>query len=308
MLRLDGCRAAEEARPSEYNHSHTGMHSMVTLGPCTPGSSAGVGRPPDLPCKPILFKQRQKAVSEEDRVMGTTGSGDEKTGLQLSSSDYNLPVDAVPSGHSHLGKKGEFPQTRKISFNISAGPGEGHYTDVFDKVQRDTIQVVGSPPQPATPSQPPSEAKGSSNPSYSVVQTRKNGTVVSEGSRTLPRSANAPSDDVTLDPGSSKAERRMSLPQSQLPSSKELVELDPQRRVFRLESQKRKREPAGVGEANSIDATGEGGRVEYSVVNMADKLKYRTNDGSTKTEGSGAPARYVPNGLASGKAEDGVTA
>ncbi|KAL5499684.1 hypothetical protein EMCRGX_G011141 [Ephydatia muelleri] len=302
--------------PSGFKAPGTEHSSFVTLGP----GSRDATTPPDLPCKPAVLKLKPRAAPEEQEHAGEiSGHRKEKAGLQLSASDYNIPADAVPVGQPHLGKKGESPQARKISFNLSSCPGEGNYTDVFDRIQGDRVQVVGSPlQQPSVVSRPP-DPKLSSDAACPAIQTRKNGTVVLDGSRTLPRSSNTPSGDADLtDPDSDKAERRMSLPQSRLPSSKELVELDPRKRIFRLESQKRKRAGAAVEDRSGSDAAkGSGGdaaanasgsAAEYSVVNMVDKLKYRSGENSAKVEGSGAPAHYTPGAPEQCKDDVGVTA
>ena len=278
-----------------HGESHPSLNSTGPLGsspPCAQLSASNASRPPNLPCKPASFRQHRHKVSSEDQTISTAVSVEEKSGLQLSSSDYNLPADAVlPSGPVPLGKKGESPQTRKISFNVSSCPGEGHYSDVFDKIQSDQVHVIGTPTQPSAVLPRSSETKGSSDLCCPKVQTRKNGAVVTDGSRTLPRLGNpssSPSNGATLDLESGIGERRMSLPQSRLPASaKELVELDPRKKIFRMESQRRRNSPA-VGEP-TVDGS------EYSAVNMADKLKYRTNDGSAKSEGSGAPVHYSPD-------------
>ena len=290
--------------PAGVNTEHTSVVTLVHTSAGSNDASSSSQPPPGLPCKPVAFKQQKtRAVTEEQDNHSRVPRNE--VGLQLSASDYNLPADAIP----HLGKKGESPQTRKISFNLASCPGEGNYSDVFDKIQSDRIQVVGSPLKPAALPRSSPDAKSPLDVGCPVVQTWRNGAVVLEGSRTLPRASNTPSGDGADLTSSDNVERRLSLPQSRQPSSKELVELDPRKRIFRLESQKRKRPAGGAGEEDRDAAKENGGdaamseshAVEYSVVNMVEKLNNRSGESSFKPEVSGTPIRCTPD-------DGGVTA
>lgn len=272
-IRVEGHSTDAEGSDTERRSFGTPGTNML---PAT--GSKDMSQPPDLPSKPV-FLQRPKAAPE-----GQACSEDIATDgkIQLSPSDYNIPADAVPSGQPHPCKKGGPLQTRKISFKVSSHPEEGNYTDVFDKIQSDQIQVISTSPQSAAVLPRPADSKLPVGSSSSVVQGQKNRTLVkNEGCRTLPRMSGTPSEDSTAAEASGETERRMSLPQSQLPTAKEMVELDPRKRIFRLESQKRK-QSAGEVVRVATNAGDGGDDAQYSVVNMADKLKYRSSEDSAK--------------------------
>ena len=245
---------------------------------------------------------------------------------------YEDPADAVPRGvvaastHSHLrGTKGNVvvPKAqvspnepiKKFQLTTSVGGDDKKYTDVYNPGEGETIG------QPAAMKR----AMSDSSPSHHLV----NGSQSSPGKQpphhhytnTMggTEGGNSSSGGSLDDMSKGGFDRKEPMRGSKHKSAKEEVEFDPtSRKVFRVTSTKKKRvangrdlpDGGGGGEEDSngdsspdskstqvkekrFDLYGDeefGG--EYSVVNVADKKKYRTEDDVMKKEGSGTPQRY----------------
>ena len=231
------------------------------------------------------------------------------------------------STHSHLrGTKGNVvvPKAqvspnepiKKFQLTTSVGGDDQKYTAVYNPGEGETIG------QPAVASM--KRAMSDSSPSHRLV----NGSHPSSPGKQPPHhhytdtmggteGGNSSSGGSLDDMSKGGFDRKEPMRGSKHKSAKEEVEFDPtSRKVFRVTSTKKKRVangrdlPDGGGEEDSngdsspdskstqvkekrFDLYGDdefGG--EYSVVNMADKKKYRPEDDVMKKEGSGTPQRY----------------
>ena len=235
--------------------------------------------------------------------------------------EYEDPADAVPSelaaARSHLrGTKGnvvvpkaQVTPNKPKSFQPTTS-GDGKYTAVYNPGEGETIgqQAVSM-----------KRAMSDSSPSHRLV----NGSHSSPGKQphhytnTVGGTEGGNSSSGgSLDDMSKGFDRKEPMRGSKHKSAKEEVEFDPtSKKVFRVTSTKKKRTangrdlPDGGGEESNGDSSpdskmhakekqfdlygdGDFGGGEYSMVNVADKKMYRTEDDVMKKEGSGTPQRY----------------
>lgn len=224
--------------------------------------------------------------------------------------EYEDPADALHHtigvhklhGGAVVAPKSQISPDKPKKFQLTTNL-DTRYTDVYNPGEGETIG------QPATVSQrgklemtPNNVVNGTHSPSK-LVHHYQNTVGGGEGS------------GDSLDEFQRDMDRQEPIRTSKKhKSAKEEVEFDPtSKRVFRVTSTKRKREANGRdfsdnngysnGDSSPDAKLGEkekqfnmsdenSGGEEYSMVNMADKCKYRTEDDVMKKEGSGIPQRY----------------
>jgi hypothetical protein len=245
---------------------------------------------------------------------------------KFDSDQYEDPADAVPrdgaaTTHSHLrGTKGNVvvpksqvsPNEPIKKFQLATSVRDDvKYTAVYNPGEGETI---GQPTKRAmSDSSPPGHRLVNGSQSSPGKQPHHHYTNTVGGTEGGNSSSGGSLDDM-----SKGFDRKEPTRGSKHKSAKEEVEFDPtSRKVFRVTSTKKKRAANGRdfpdGGGGREDSNGDsspdsksthvkekrfdlygddefGG--EYSVVNVADKRKYRTEDDGMKVEGSGTPQRY----------------
>ena len=233
--------------------------------------------------------------------------------------EYEDPADAVPrevaAAQSHL---------RGIKSNVvvpksQVSPSEPKKFQLTTNVD-DKYTAVYNPGEGEAIGQPVSMklAMSDSSPSHHLI----NGSHSSPGKQPHHYTNTAggmeagnSSSGGSMDDMSKGFDRKEPIRGSKHKSAKEEVEFDPtSKKVFRVTSTKKKQAangrdlPDGGGEEGSngdsspnskshmkekrFDLYGDNNMEEYSMVNVADKKKYRTEDDVMKKEGSGIPQRY----------------
>ena len=239
---------------------------------------------------------------------------------KIDNGEYEDPADAVPrevvGAHSHLRgtksnvvvPKSQVSPNEPKKFQLVTSVGD-KYTAVYNPGEGETVG------QPAVSMK---RAMSDSSPGHRLV----NGSHSSPGKQphhytnTVGGTEGGNSSGGSLDDMSKGFDRKEPIRGSKHKSAKEEVEFDPtSKKVFRVTSTKKKRTtngkdlPDGGGEDSNGDSSpdlkthskekqfdlygdGDFGGEEYSMVNVADKRKYRTEDDLMKKEGSGTPQRY----------------
>ena len=225
---------------------------------------------------------------------------------------YEDPADALPREvtvpHLHGNKGAVVAPKSQISpnepkFQFSTSAADERYTEVFNPGEGETIgQQTTTVTKSMSDSTPHHIVNGSHSPGKQLHHYQN--TVGGE----LGNSSGGSMDD---EPG--MIDRKEPGRESKRKSAKEVVEFDPTaKKVFRVTSTKKKQAvngrdlPDGESSGDSspdakshdkgkqFSLSGEQSGEDYSMVNVADKQKYRTEDDTIKKEGSGVPQRYTP--------------
>ena len=228
--------------------------------------------------------------------------------------EYEDPADAVahdvglhqyrgsPNGGAVVAPKSQISPEKPKKFQFTSSVGE-RYTDVYNPGGGETIgQSAPTSKRAMSDVGPDRLVNGGHSPSNNKpVHHYQNTSTVSGGGVS---SSGDSLDDVTKGVDQRESVRKHK-------SAKEEVEFDPTaKKVFRVTSTRKKRATNGRdlpdGDSNgdsSPDAKSNGKEKqfnlsdefsgeEYSMVNVADKQKYRPEDDIMKKEGSGIPQRY----------------
>ena len=230
--------------------------------------------------------------------------------------EYEDPADAVPREiHSQLRgtksnvivPKSQISPNEPRKFQPSTNVGD-KYTDVYNPGEGETIGQPVSMKRAMSDSSPSHRLINSSHSSPGKQPHHYQNTA---GGTEMANSSSGGS----LDDMPKAFDRKEPARGSKHKSAKEEVEFDPTaKKVFRVTSTKKKRTangrdaPDGGGGEDSngdsspdskihekekrFDLYGDYSGEEYSMVNVADKRKYRTEDDTMKKEGSGVPQRY----------------
>lgn len=224
-----------------------------------------------------------------------------KNPTDVGGGEYEDPVDAIHHdigihklhGGAVVAPKSQISPDKPKKFQLTTSLDK-KYTDVYNPGEGETISQKAK-----SESTPNNVVNGTHSPTK-LMHHYQNTMGVGEGS------------GDSLDELQQSMERKEPIRSSKKhKSAKEEVEFDPtSKKLFRVTSAKKKREANGKdfpdhnGYSNgdsSPDAKKEkqfnmsdehSGGEEYSMVNMADKCKYRTEDDDIKKEGSGVPQRY----------------
>ena len=228
--------------------------------------------------------------------------------------EYEDPADAVaneigvrhlrgsPKGRAVVAPKSQISPEKPRKFQFSSSVND-KYTDVYNPGDGEMVGQSGLSKRALSDSSANRLVNGRHSPGKLAHHYQN--TIGTGGGEEGGHSSGSSLDDM-----SKVMDRTEPIRSSKHKSAKEEVEFDPtSRKVFRVTSTKKKRSPNGRdlpdgGESNgdsspdakikekqfnlSDELSGE----EYSMVNVADKQKYRTEDDTMKKEGSGIPQRY----------------
>ncbi len=232
---------------------------------------------------------------------------------------YRNPADALAhvsqlprARFSGSGLDGGAPRKLQISSVPQDGPRPDEYSDVFDHLPQSRTELIAKPPA------------GRGNQASSAEAQRKLGGYEDVGSSSeegmvVGKPGSLPTGSLEHLAEEDSPNRRYSMPAGRrhgvARDDKEMVSFDRKANKYMTESMRRKKDvvtteqgsprvnghkesesPDGQSPSKALDSSdGSLSPDSYSVVNIADKQKYRAEEDGLKREGSGRPARYRPN-------------
>ena len=252
------------------------------------------------------YEDVEAASPGYDMVVPVSKSAPATGGGVIVGGEYEDPADAVAHEISIrqlsrggvkgavVAPKSQISPDKPKKFQMTASLNE-RYTDVYNPGDGETIGQPKSRAMSESAANNTRIVNGHHQPHH--YQNTLGGGATNSSGESL--------DDVTHQP----FDRKEPIRGSKHKSAKEEVEFDPTaRKVFRVTSTKKKQLTNGKdyldgGESNGdsspeskkekgFNLLDEQNGEEYSMVNVADKARYRTEDDMMKKEGSGVPQRY----------------
>jgi hypothetical protein len=220
-------------------------------------------------------------------------------GGQSVSDPYASPADAVPRTPGKVGGAKKSP--KKLSVGTGVLATGDNYTPVFNTLPTGHVQRVSPAQGPGRTTRALSDSSPAAQSPKALVASYENTSPPKDGS-----------EQVGATGGAGIGDRKDRNRQSSRGHAKEVVELDPNRKKFRMTSDVRKKsdqrsmdcsdQPDGGSQESEGAAhvpsrpfsihTEDQGKLSYALVNMDDKMKYRLETGAIKSEGSGTPQHY----------------